>query len=816
MQGKRVSDTEITRDNHYVAQWYQRGFLAPGQAQLKYLDLTPDQKTLPDGRVITMRAMTQRGPKACFYQSDLYSTHFGQVVSDDIEKLLFGPIDDRGAIAVRAVIEGELSGMHHTFKDFFEYIDAQRLRTPKGLDWIKSRYSNLDQHRLMREMQAVRLMNTTMWMEGVREIVSAEYSDVKFIISDHPVSVFNSTCAPNAAECAYPEDPPLEWIGSITVFPLDANTCIIFSHLEYAQNQKKEDLRRPRTDARYRGHGLARTDAFIRERKLSREEVLRINYLLKSRSRRFIAAGNGDWLFPEREVRCSWQDIAATLLPKDDLWKFGGEVFVGYKDGSTHYQDAFGRTSRSHEWLKREGPRPNPGANDECGCGSGKKYKKCCMDIPDEERPSWTVLSIRERNLILCRALRGILGMADGKSWVDVRREISDEQVVRIYELFQGLWPEDTDLTELLPRPRRNVFRSLYLGVADPQTVEPVALGWLPYFDEVVIASPFANPIRMRPEFSPIKSPSQHKAQTLRNAAFMFMVEAYINAGLVHVVPDIGDFNPDFGASTMRLAEQRARDLKTPRGSFGLLERLKRAEFQRMMFLQPEDSLRASIRKNWPDASQEEVDSVVAHSRLMAEADPLAMLQPLGRDKASSQLMSIKGYNLESGLYIASMTGACIHTDARAHWDQIHEHAIHPDSSTGWQRTSEHLADVRFPVQTDSMALWSDIDKGHFGYLRAPLRRLSEFVRESETAERDEQLAVQIDTASRRLASERSYQGSAAALAASLRLSAPTSGFHRDEVQRLLFSFGKARTPGTVPFALFMDFGLPDVAKELT
>ena len=64
--------------------------------------------------------------------------------------------------------------IHKYFQKFFEYIDAQKLRTPKGLDWIKSRYPNLTQVDLMLEMQQLRRMHCTMWFECVREIVSAE------------------------------------------------------------------------------------------------------------------------------------------------------------------------------------------------------------------------------------------------------------------------------------------------------------------------------------------------------------------------------------------------------------------------------------------------------------------------------------------------------------------------------------------------------------------------------------------------------------------------------------------------------------------
>ena len=142
---------QVTRHNHYVPQWYQRGFLKSGQSHLYYLDMSPEQKLLPDGRIVAMIAEHRWGPKSCFYEYDLYSTHFGSVVNDEVEKLLFGSIDVRGTKAVRAFAGGDLSAMHNSFQDFFEYLDAQKLRTPKGLDWIKSRYSSLDQLQLMRE-----------------------------------------------------------------------------------------------------------------------------------------------------------------------------------------------------------------------------------------------------------------------------------------------------------------------------------------------------------------------------------------------------------------------------------------------------------------------------------------------------------------------------------------------------------------------------------------------------------------------------------------------------------------------------------------
>jgi len=98
--------SQVTRKNHYVPQWYQRGFLETGQTQLYYLDISPVPKTLDDGRVVTTSGLNRRSPKGCFWSFDLYSTHLGSEVNDEIERLLFGSIDDQGAAAIRAFSSG--------------------------------------------------------------------------------------------------------------------------------------------------------------------------------------------------------------------------------------------------------------------------------------------------------------------------------------------------------------------------------------------------------------------------------------------------------------------------------------------------------------------------------------------------------------------------------------------------------------------------------------------------------------------------------------------------------------------------------------
>lgn len=421
----------ITRRNHYVPIWYQKRFLLPTQTKLWLLDLWPDTKKLLNGSTVTMNTLHWWTPQQCFYEYDLYTTSFFGFVNDEIERYLFGTIDTYGSAAIHAFIDNDIAELHKLFSKFFEYLDAQKIRTPKGLDWIKSKYSGLTQLQLMLEMQQIRKMHCTMWIEAVREIVSAEDSDIKFLITDHPITIYNRDCTPNSDNCKYPSDPATAFKGSQTIFPLDLNHCLILTNLEYAQNPLSKDMLYNRTNARNFGQTISRIDTMIRSRKLKDKEVKIINYILKARARKYIAAAKKEWLYPEVDIQESWSQLGQVLLPpKNELYHFGGEIYIGYKDGTTQYQDAFGRTAGELPYLKKPERKSKIGPNEPCICGSGKKYKKCCRGKDSTDMPLTTERSIRERNLMFYRMITNILGLTKkGKTWEDVRRELSDKQV---------------------------------------------------------------------------------------------------------------------------------------------------------------------------------------------------------------------------------------------------------------------------------------------------------------------------------------------------------------------------------------------------
>ena len=200
-----------------------------------------------------MKDMHVWSPSNCFWVPDLYTTTFFGIQNDEIERFLFGPIDQTGSKALVALASNDIARLHDLFIKFFEYIDAQKLRTPKGLAWIRSNYPALSNVDLMLEMQRLRRMHITMWVEAVREIVSAEKAAVKFIISDHQVTIYNYASHPDSDLCKYPEDPSIALKGSQTIFPLDLNHCLVLTNLEYAEDPKGADPLANRTHARFHG-----------------------------------------------------------------------------------------------------------------------------------------------------------------------------------------------------------------------------------------------------------------------------------------------------------------------------------------------------------------------------------------------------------------------------------------------------------------------------------------------------------------------------------------------------------------------------------
>lgn len=663
----------VTRNNHFVPQWYQEGFFEPGRNTLAYLDMSPPVRTLPDGRTYIERGVFNSPTSRAFVQQDLYSTFFGTSVNDEIERRLFGEIDTKGALAVRAFAEGDEVRSNELFETLFNYIDIQKIRTPKGLDWLRAQYPTMTQNELMVEMQAIRALHFTIWVQGVREIVSAQNAEIKFIVSDHPVTIYNSSAPPDSHLCGYPLDPSIAMKGSQTIFPLNRDFCLIITNLEYAKDPETAALEK-RTHPRNFQSTMVKTDSFIRSRQLSDLDVATINLILKSRARRHIAAGKKDWLYPERIVAGQWKDRAAVLLPPEDqLWNFGGEIFAKYDDGHVHYQDQFGRTEKPREFLLKQEPARPLVPDDICGCGSGKTYGRCCEKKPIELRQTWSERSIRERNIMFYQALSKVLDLQSASDWTQIRRELNDEKIALIYQLFEGLWPLETDLVKLLPKPDGSP-RAVYTGAIHPDAIIDFALGLPLYFGEMIVAHPFVHAGIIRPEDNPVKKPQVYRQEVLKALLFFLRIFPLVDAGLVQLVPDPCDFDHHLRQQMFRMAKDRSTGLPPEVMKDDRIDAFAKADGERALQAMPREFWESKMRQRFPRLDARQIAAVLTHLEERREADPLAILHrdPIapGRGNGLLNMMSLSP-NFEIALYLAQLTGASIVTDSTARWREI-------------------------------------------------------------------------------------------------------------------------------------------------
>src|SRR6266550_180791 len=123
--------------HHYVPEWYQRRFLAPGNTNFTILDLAPPVFNRQDGTTGFGRQILTKGPRAFLFENDLYTTRWLGTPNDDIERMLFGAIDRTGQWAIDAYMAQDWATVHNSYFQMFEFMDALRLRTPKGLEFVK-------------------------------------------------------------------------------------------------------------------------------------------------------------------------------------------------------------------------------------------------------------------------------------------------------------------------------------------------------------------------------------------------------------------------------------------------------------------------------------------------------------------------------------------------------------------------------------------------------------------------------------------------------------------------------------------------------
>jgi hypothetical protein len=177
-------------------------------------------------------------PTSCFAEDDLYTTKWGVEENVDIEKFFFGRVDTEGKPAVEFFSDFQFDDPRQeaAFYGLMNYMSVQKLRTPKGLGWLSNLPEGRDRNQRLLLLQRLQNIYCATWSNCIWLLADATKSTTKFIISDHPVTVYNRACFPGSEWCRGFNDPDIRMVATHTYFPLSIEKVLILTNLAWVRN----------------------------------------------------------------------------------------------------------------------------------------------------------------------------------------------------------------------------------------------------------------------------------------------------------------------------------------------------------------------------------------------------------------------------------------------------------------------------------------------------------------------------------------------------------------------------------------------------
>ena len=306
--------------------------------------MKPDTR-ISHGHAYKRKALLRWGPNRSFCEEDLYTTKYGNWESTEIEEKFFGRVDSSARFALDYFADFQHPSVNHdAFRALLPYMSIQKLRTPKGLRYLADFTRQTSKNRVLFELQRLQQLFCAIWTECIWSIADASETETKFLLSDHPVTVYNRGAFWASPMCEGAKDPDIWLSATHTLFPLRLDRILILTNLSWVRYPYGNPLR-PRPNPNPFRSAMFHFQEIQIGRKLSEVEVNEINFIVKRRACRYIAAAKEEWLYPEARIPSQvWDKLGQgyLLMPDPRSVVFSNEIIIGYKDKSSDAFDAHG------------------------------------------------------------------------------------------------------------------------------------------------------------------------------------------------------------------------------------------------------------------------------------------------------------------------------------------------------------------------------------------------------------------------------------------------------------------------------------------
>ena len=192
------------------------------------------------------------------------------------------------------------------------------------------------------------------------------------------------------------------------------------------------------------------------------------------------------------------------------------------------------------------------GRNDRCHCGSGKKYKHCCLakDQAQGRRlvvgnapitPLTNLESLRQNTLDFINCLRGDLDIhTDHQSGIGVfRGEIEDSAVQRTFNRLPYFFPHDAKYEQVYRDIAAAGTSGMYWGSRNVNCISDYLARYALYTPQIIVANPFCDRMLYHLDRSPVDHPAMWKQVVANRAMFLLSIEPWIREGVIIVLPTL-------------------------------------------------------------------------------------------------------------------------------------------------------------------------------------------------------------------------------------------------------------------------------------
>lgn len=344
------------------------------------------------------------------------------------------------------------------------------------------------------------------------------------------------------------------------------------------------------------------------------------------------------------------------------------------------------------------------GRNDPCPCGSGKKYKKCHGDgnaaaMPQTaERNVVRPRNLLETNVVLLYAVADIFGLKRGFRWKDVKRNISAEQISRLYRVIAELYPASTNVLSLLPKDDK--LRAFYVGDMDPQLTGHNMARMGLYVDEMLFVAPLYNPHCAVNKLNPIHNPELFKIDTYKLIYFLYLLGPALNSGIVKFVPNPGIFDSSLQLDFLSAAYARANGKEVTKDSMENLRLDYSNDLHKVIRAESAEAREAQLRKMYPHLTDQEINLTLPYFEQLGKEQSSVVLTKEVEQRlieTAAQILAVRaGINTDTAIHICQYTGAIPYTGTSWRWQELLTAANNDAEKDNWTGLTEAFHSQEF------------------------------------------------------------------------------------------------------------------------